>query len=66
MKIKSVVVTINRSQGKPLVYSINPLTIGPEKFALVRGVVAGVVESDRLRIKYEEIERRQARLRSRR
>ena len=49
MKIKSIVITINRSQGKPLVYALNALTISASNFAMLKGVAVGMIESDRIR-----------------
>lgn len=46
MKIKSLYFTINRVKGKPLVYSINPLTIGPVNWAMISSIAQGFVDSE--------------------
>jgi|HubBroStandDraft_1064217.scaffolds.fasta_scaffold321766_3 hypothetical protein len=56
MKIKNITVTIERTQGKPLVYAINPFTVGASSFAMIRGMAAGYIESQQLEGK--EVRRR--------
>jgi hypothetical protein len=47
--IKAINVEIVRGRGRPLFYSINPLTIGADKFALIKGVAEGMIESEAIK-----------------
>jgi len=62
VKIKRIIVTVERTQGEPLIYAINPLTVGPANFALLAGMTAGFVESEKIREREKLVEARQAKL----
>lgn len=56
-------VRIDRVQGKPLIYAINRLTLGLEKFAMLAAVVGGLIEADKIHMRLEAAEWNQLRIR---